>query len=104
MEWLSFLDIELGVRTKRLSTLSWPKPLEQAPPPLHNPPEMHVPPWLTEDQKALHVARALAEKGGAPTPTPAQRAQEAAREAKRARRQADRERDLAKRSDPDSRQ
>jgi hypothetical protein len=104
MEWLSFLDIELGVRTKRLSNLSWPKPLEQAPPPLHNPPEMHVPPWLTEDQKALHVARALAAKGGAPTPTPAQRAQEAAREAKRARRQADRERDLAKRSDPDSQQ
>jgi hypothetical protein len=104
MEWLSFLDIELGVRTKRLSTLSWPRPLELSPPPLHNPPETHVPPWLTEDQKARHLARALAAKGGAPTPTPAQQALDRAREARRSRRQADRDRDLAKRSDPDSQQ
>jgi hypothetical protein len=101
MEWLSFLGIELGVRTKRISNFSWPKPLERSPPPLHNPPEMHVPPWLTEDQKALHLARALAAKGGTPTPTPAQQALDKARAAKRSQRQADRDRDLAKRSDPD---
>jgi hypothetical protein len=68
MEWLTFLDVELAIRRKELSHRGWPKPPEQEPPPFHIPLEMHVPPWLTEDQKVLHVARALAARGGAPTP------------------------------------
>jgi hypothetical protein len=102
MEWLSYLDVELGVRQGKLQHPGWPKPPAQEPPPLHNSPEKHVPPWLTEDQKALHIGRALAAQGGAPTPTPAQQAQDRRREEKRAKRQADRERHAAKRSDSDS--
>jgi hypothetical protein len=98
MEWLSFLDVELGRRTGRLN-LAWPKPLERELPPLHNPPENHLPPWLDENLKALHLARALAAKGGAPTPTPAQQALDRAREEKKAKRKDHRERSSTKRSD-----
>ncbi len=62
-----------------------PRPLNHVLPPLHNPPEQHVPPWIDEDQKALHLARARAANGGTPTPTPAQLAMERARAEKRAR-------------------
>ena len=91
LEWLRFVDHELAVRQGRLQSHWWPKPPEQAQPPMHNPPEQHVPPWLTEDLKALHVARARAAKGGAPTPTPAQQALDKARAEKRAKRQSDRD-------------
>jgi hypothetical protein len=104
LEALQFADHELAVKQEKLQFHVWPKPPALAQPPLHNPEDRHIPPWISEDDKALHLARALAAKGGAPTPTPAQRAQDAAREAKRARRQADRDRDLAKRSDPESQQ
>jgi hypothetical protein len=104
LEALRFMDHEMAVKQGKLRYHAWPRPPALAQPPLHNPIGQHVPPWISEEDKALHVARAQAAQGAAPTPTPAQRAQEAAREAKRARRQADRERDLAKRSDPDSQQ
>ncbi len=98
MEWLSFLDIELAIRTGALPPRSWPRPPEQAPPPFHNPPEMHVPPWLSEDQKALHIARARAASGGPPTPTPGHLAMEEGRKAARAKRQAARNQAVAPRS------
>jgi hypothetical protein len=102
LEWLRFVDHEVAVRQGRLSSHVWPRPPELEPPPLHNPPLQHVPPWLSEDQKALHIARALAAQGGAPTPTPAQQALDKARAEKRARKQADREAaKKAGRSDPD---
>jgi hypothetical protein len=99
MEWLSYLDVELGYRTGRLRNLAWPEPPRPEPPPLHNPPERHVPPFLTADQKARHLARALAAAGGTPTPTPAQQALDAARAAKKAGKQADRDRAKAERSE-----
>ena len=100
MEWVSFLDLELGARTGRLPPHPWPRPTEQAQPPFHNPPAAHIPPWLPEDQKALHLARALAAQRGDPTPTPKQQALDKARTEKSAKRHADRARDLAKRSEP----
>jgi hypothetical protein len=51
---------------------------------MHNPPEKNIPLWLSEDQKAQFLVHIQAERTGAQTPTPAQRAQEAARAAKRA--------------------
>jgi hypothetical protein len=74
MELLEFIHHELAVRQGRLRSHVWPRPTLPAPPALHNPPDQHVPPWLGEDQKALHLARARAAQGGAPTPTPKQKA------------------------------
>lgn len=102
LEALRFMDHEMAVFQKKLESHYWPKPLMLTPPPLHNPEGLHIPPWLTEDEKARHIARTEAALGGAPTPTPAQIALEKARSDKRARRQVDRDRDLAKRSDPES--
>lgn len=100
LEALRFADHELAVKQKKLQSHWWPKPTKLARPPLHNPEGQHIPPWITEDAKARHVARAQAAQGGDPTPTPAHLAMEAQRERRRAQRQADRER--AKRSTPES--
>jgi hypothetical protein len=96
MEWLEFINHELAVKQGRLESHAWPRPPEQDQPPLHNPPAQHIPPWLNEDQKALHLARALAAQGGPPTPTPKQQALYKARAEKRARSQADRDREAAR--------
>src|SRR5580692_6983752 len=100
MEWLWFLYINLRLARGDAQGDAWPKPPALAQPLFHNPPEKHTPPWLSEDQKALHIARAQAARGGAPTPTPKQQALDKARAGKRAREQADRDR--AKRSNPGS--
>jgi hypothetical protein len=85
MDLLEFLNSELAVLDQRLKSPVWPKPTIPRQPPPHNPEEEHVPPWLDEDQKALHIARALASRGGPPTPTPGQLALDRARAEKRAR-------------------
>jgi hypothetical protein len=87
-DWLYYLDGELSRRTGRRPFLAFPRPIEQLPPPLHNPEALHLPPWLNEDQKAPYLARAQAAERGDPTPTPAHLAMEAKREAARARRRA----------------
>jgi hypothetical protein len=80
---LHFVDDKIGVQQRKLQFHVWPKPPALVQPPLHNPEDQHIPPWITEDAKALHVARAQAAQGGAPTPTSSQIALEHAREAKR---------------------
>jgi len=95
LDWLYYLDTSMAVRKGKLRSHAFPKPTERAPPQPHNPPLQHVPPWLDEDRKALHIARAQAALGGVPTPTPKQQALDAARAEKRARKQADRERPVA---------
>jgi hypothetical protein len=97
-DWLFHLEPERLLRAGRLSRNPFPAPLERERPPLHNPPLKHIPPWLSEDQKALHIARGQAAEGGAPTPTRAHLEMEARREAARAKRQADRARAKAKHS------
>ncbi len=97
-DWIYYLGRELPFRTGTLRENFFPKPLERAPAPLHNPPLLHIPPWLSADQKARHVLRALAAEGRTQTPTPAHLAMEAKREVARARRQADRDRAAAERS------
>jgi hypothetical protein len=62
MEWLTFLHHELMVRQGKLQFHVWPRPSKLAQPPLHNPASQHIPPWLDEDQKAQHLARAQAEE------------------------------------------
>jgi hypothetical protein len=102
LEAIRFADHEWAVRAGKLSSHWWPKPAMLAQPPRHNPEGLHIPPWISAEAKALHVARAQAAQGGGPTPTPAHLAMEARREAKRALKEADRER--AKRSTPGSQQ
>jgi hypothetical protein len=92
MEQLEWLNQEIAVRQGRLRSHFWQKPIIPTPPPLHNPADQHVPPWLSEDQKALHLARALARQGGAPTPTPGQIALDKARAEVKERRRAHAER------------
>jgi hypothetical protein len=93
LEWLQYLGNEHFRRVQNLTLQLWPKPPIQEPPPLHNPAEKHIPPWLTEDQKVLHLARAQAAQGGPPTPTPKQQALDKARAEKKAKREADRQRE-----------
>ena len=86
LEQLRFIDHELAVKQGRLRSHFWPRPTIPEQPPLHNPPDEHVPPWLNESEKALHAARARASQGGPPTPTPGQQALDMERAEKRARR------------------
>jgi hypothetical protein len=85
MEMIEFTYHEMGVKMGHIQSHIWPRPTVPTPAPLHNPPDEHVPPWLGEDEKALHLARARATQGGRPTPTPAQKALDKARAEKRAR-------------------
>jgi hypothetical protein len=59
LEWLRFMDSEMAVKQGRPTGLAWPKPPSSTPPPLHNPASQHIPPWLTEEQQAAHLKRAL---------------------------------------------
>jgi hypothetical protein len=102
LEALRFSDHELAVKQAKLQSHFWPKPPALAQPPLHNPEALHIPPWISEYDKALHLARAQAAQGGGPTPTPAQQALDKARAEKRTRERAHREQ--AKRSRSDSQQ
>jgi hypothetical protein len=82
--YLYFFESQLSMRQGTPTYPIHPKPLVLPQPLLHNSPAQHIPPWLSEDRKALHLARALAAQGGPPTPTPAQQALDAARGAKKA--------------------
>jgi hypothetical protein len=99
MEWLRWVQHEMRVKQGRLQSHFWPKPPTQEPPPSHNPPSLHIPPWLDTDQKARHLAYALAAERGDPTPTPEHLVMEAKREAKKAKKQADRQKCRAQRSE-----
>jgi hypothetical protein len=85
MELLEFLHHELYFRRGDLKENIWPMPTILSLPPLQNPEEEHVPPWLNEEQKALHLARAAARRGGPPTPTAGQQAFDRAKAEKRTR-------------------
>lgn len=100
LEWLEYLNHELGFRAGRIRSHNWPKPSAVAPPPQHNDPEQHIPPWLRPDEKERHVAKALARRGVRPTPTVAQKSLDAARAAKRAQKDAHRARSHAGHSSP----
>lgn len=84
LEWLQFLDREISVKLEHIPSHVWPRPPILAQPSLHNPLSEHIPPWLSEAEKALHLARAQASQGGRPTPTPGQQALDKARSEKRA--------------------
>jgi hypothetical protein len=90
-DWLHYMHEELALRVGKLSFHPWPKPKVQAQPLPHNSGIQQIPPWLTADQKAWHLARARAAQRGPPTPTPAQRALDQAREMKRSKKRAHRE-------------
>jgi hypothetical protein len=64
--WLYWLEYELRVKREEISDNLFPKPPAQDRPLLHNPRSQHIPPWLTEDLKAQHLARALESEQSAP--------------------------------------
>jgi hypothetical protein len=101
LEILRYLGHEQALRRGVLKIHVWPRPQALTPPTLHNPGDQHVPPWLSKAEKELHLARARAAQGGAPTPTRAQLDLEAKRAAKRAWEQAARDRSAAARSKKD---
>jgi hypothetical protein len=80
-DWIDYVAHKLNQRFRRRRPRAhvFPKPKARELPPEHNPPLKHVPKWITVEQKALHVARAQAAEEGRPTPTPAQKALEAAK-------------------------
>jgi hypothetical protein len=88
LEWLNFMKHEIALRQGRINSHNWPKPPELLQPPMHNPPEKHVPPFLTEGQRLLFLEHLAAEKSGAPRPTQKQRAQDQARARKKAEKEA----------------
>ena len=102
LEMLRFMDHEMTVAQGRLQSHYWPKPPALMQPPLHNPEAKHIPPWLTKEEKDLHIARAQAAEFGDPTPTPAHLAMEAERARKRQQRDAHRARSTRARSDFES--
>lgn len=68
LDWLFYIRQELPFRLGKSTGLRSPIPTIQLPPPLHNPASQHVPPWLTEDQKAQHLERAKVEEQCASQP------------------------------------
>lgn len=84
MDWLNFINGEIIHRQGESKQPNpWSVPSIPCQPPLHNPPAEHVPRWLSEDDKALHLAKAQAALGGPPTPTPKQLELDKAREEKK---------------------
>jgi hypothetical protein len=71
LEWLRYLDNQLAEKQGKPTGLDWPKPPASTLPPLHNPASQHVPPWLTQEQQAAHLKRALeSERPSQPQPRP----------------------------------
>jgi hypothetical protein len=68
MEWFNYLHHELSLRQGLLQSHAWPKPKELTQSLLHNPASQHMPPWLDADQKAQHLALALAQESPPPQP------------------------------------
>jgi hypothetical protein len=87
LELLRFVESQIHIKLGRSPSVVLPMPLKQELPPAYNSPIQHVPPWLNEGQRALHIARALAAQGGPPTPTPQQQALDKARAEKKAKRE-----------------
>ncbi len=101
LDYLYFFETQLSVIAQdRPIYPAHPKPSELARPPLHNPPELHVPPWLDADRAALHLAHVQAMKGLVQRPTPAFLAQQKRREEKKALQQAQRESAKARSAEP----
>jgi hypothetical protein len=68
---LLFLEADLEHnRNGWLGNHGLAEPLVLPEPPLHNPASQHIPPWLSEDQKAQHMARAQEAERPAAQPTP----------------------------------
>ena len=68
--WLFYLEYELRFKRGTLDCNPVSVPAELSPPPLYNPAsEHHVPPWISNDDKARHIARAL-ETANQPTREP----------------------------------
>jgi hypothetical protein len=67
---LFFLEADLEDKRNRwLGSHGLPEPMALPQPPLHNPASQHVPPWLSEDQKAHHMTRAQEAERPAAQPT-----------------------------------
>jgi|SRR5215216_6889720 len=58
-ELLMYLEQELSFRRKGQQHQIFPMPPALDRPPQHNPASQHVPRWITEDEKARHIALAL---------------------------------------------
>jgi hypothetical protein len=63
LECLRFADNQLAVKMGTLSGPVWPEPVKYDRPPLHNLASEHIPPWLTKEQKEVHLKRALELEG-----------------------------------------
>ena len=57
-EAMQFIHVELVLRQGKSQSHPFLMPKGQKPPPLHNPPEKHIPPWLDEDGKRQHLVHA----------------------------------------------
>ncbi|WP_146688981.1 hypothetical protein [Bradyrhizobium canariense] len=104
MEMLNFINGEINRQAGRVSENPFPRPPIPTQPPLHNPPLEHVPQWIDETEKALHVAKAQAALGGPPTPTPSQLELDRARAAKKEARRLHAERSAKGSSSPEGNQ
>jgi hypothetical protein len=65
---LVFLNFDLLRRQEKLEGHNAPMPLKRQQPNLHNPPALHIPPWLTEDEKRRHIERTRAEDTSSDSP------------------------------------
>ena len=63
---LLFLQAAFQIKSGNTKHWSAPKPPKLDPPNLHNPASQHIPHWLPEGAKRLHLERALEAEGRAP--------------------------------------
>ena len=65
LQWIRHMDGELMVRQRRVKGHAWPEPEALLQPPLHNPTSQHVPLWLNNEGREVHLRRAreLEERG-----------------------------------------
>jgi hypothetical protein len=65
---LYHVNFELLFRRKKIGRHAFLMPPKRGQPSLHNPPDLHIPPWLTEEQKQRHIERTQAEAAGDRSP------------------------------------
>lgn len=56
LEALRFAEHELAVKQGKPGARVWPRPPTLAQPPLHNPEDLHIPPWLGPDDRGRYLA------------------------------------------------
>jgi hypothetical protein len=73
----AYVNFEFLARLEKISGHNALMPLKRAQPNPHNPPALHIPSWLSVEQRQRHIARTRAEEPSDQRPTKKSRARKA---------------------------